>query len=371
MRPIVFKRVCQFTSRFLVLAITLFSLVSVAEDGEENGGTQTGSEESTEQTARIEPNPEADRVADLAKTISPETEATWLSLDDGSQHLSLYHPASSPEPLGGVVIMPDRGMHADWPVDAHPLRLFLADAGWQTLSIQLPPLESYPIPERTLPTKINIASQTPQTGEGSEGAAAPATPPSPAESTREAEAPAPKIYTADAHKQLVNAGRGVLAQNGSRIVVYLGIGQSAVTALEMASELANENVATGVLLFDAMQPLDRDAPDLLQLLAQVRVPVIDVYTGPPRSLSSFEAPPKQRARVAKRNGVNYLQRRLSEATPVGVHKQRWFSQQVAGLLLRHIHAPLEEKAQLLDNVQPDTPKFEQPPGTPPPQPNPI
>ncbi|MGB0734059.1 MAG: DUF3530 family protein, partial [Pontibacterium sp.] len=378
-----FPLTAKFLQKALYSALIMSTLgipsIVQAEGDEETVNTQ----QPLQQGVRVQPNPEAGRVADLAKTIAPETEATWLSIEDGSQHLSLYHPASQAAPLGGVVLLPDRGMHADWPVDAHPLRLFLTDAGWQTLSVQLPPLQGRAIPERTLPSKTTLAAnQSDEANEANNEASAEGESPTPApneaqdsnDTSSQASAnenePTETIkqYTPLSHQQIASAGRIHLASKGSRIVVYLGIGQSAITALEMAAQVSDEDVATGVLLFNAMQPLDRDAPNLLELLSKVQVPIIDVYTGPPRSLSEFEAPPKQRARVAKRNQLQYIQRRLSDAAPVGVHKQRWFSQQIAGLLLRHIHAPLEEKAQLIDNVQQDESKFEQPPGTPPPQP---
>jgi predicted alpha/beta-hydrolase family hydrolase len=57
---------------------------------------------------------------------------------DGHDFLALYTPA---EPArGSTLILHGRGYHPDWPLVAAPLREGLADAGWTTLSIQLPVL---------------------------------------------------------------------------------------------------------------------------------------------------------------------------------------------------------------------------------------
>ena len=42
---------------------------------------------------------------------------------------------------GSIVLLHGRGVHADWPDNIGPLRIALAQNGWQTLSIQLPVLD--------------------------------------------------------------------------------------------------------------------------------------------------------------------------------------------------------------------------------------
>ncbi len=42
---------------------------------------------------------------------------------------------------GGVILLHGRGFHADWPENIGPLRVGLSEAGWHTLSLQLPVLE--------------------------------------------------------------------------------------------------------------------------------------------------------------------------------------------------------------------------------------
>ena len=42
---------------------------------------------------------------------------------------------------GAVILLHGRGFHADWPENIGPLRVGLSEAGWHTLSLQMPVLE--------------------------------------------------------------------------------------------------------------------------------------------------------------------------------------------------------------------------------------
>jgi pimeloyl-ACP methyl ester carboxylesterase len=52
--------------------------------------------------------------------------------------LALYTPAGGSERRGGVLLLHGLGAHPDWPDVIAPLRQELPDAGWATLSLQLP-----------------------------------------------------------------------------------------------------------------------------------------------------------------------------------------------------------------------------------------
>lgn len=52
--------------------------------------------------------------------------------------LGLFLPAARPSPLGGILLVADRGEHADAPRLIAASRRQLSDAGWHTLSISLP-----------------------------------------------------------------------------------------------------------------------------------------------------------------------------------------------------------------------------------------
>lgn len=54
------------------------------------------------------------------------------------EFLSIYTEAD--EPRGAVIIMHGRGFHPNWEDVAYPLRVGLAEQGWNTLSLQMPVL---------------------------------------------------------------------------------------------------------------------------------------------------------------------------------------------------------------------------------------
>lgn len=66
-------------------------------------------------------------------------EPIWL---EANEHTFLaIHTINEDAPKGSVVILHGRGYHPDWPEVAGPLRTGLVDAGWSTLSVQMPVLE--------------------------------------------------------------------------------------------------------------------------------------------------------------------------------------------------------------------------------------
>jgi len=57
------------------------------------------------------------------------------------EFLGIYTEAMEEPVKGNVVILHGRGYHPDWPQVANPLRVGLAEQGWNTLSLQMPVLE--------------------------------------------------------------------------------------------------------------------------------------------------------------------------------------------------------------------------------------
>ena len=85
--------------------------------------------------------------ADVARTHA--LEAAWRSAGDldgdvvelsagDRSALAIHRPAAGRERRGGVILIHGRGTNADSRETLHPLRIGLSDAGWDTLSIQLP-----------------------------------------------------------------------------------------------------------------------------------------------------------------------------------------------------------------------------------------
>ncbi len=70
-----------------------------------------------------------------------------ITLNDGQQDfLGLIIQADS-DKKDAIVVLHGIGAHPDWPQVVNPLRVSLAEAGWTTLSIQLPILDNEATPE--------------------------------------------------------------------------------------------------------------------------------------------------------------------------------------------------------------------------------
>ncbi|MDX1824396.1 MAG: DUF3530 family protein [Thiohalomonadales bacterium] len=75
----------------------------------------------------------ADQIVDALIT----GDAEWLSVGDLNV-LSIYTPSETEPARGAAIIMHGLGVHPDWPDVIHPLRTRLPEAGWATLSLQMP-----------------------------------------------------------------------------------------------------------------------------------------------------------------------------------------------------------------------------------------
>ncbi|GIT24635.1 MAG: hypothetical protein CM1200mP41_06790 [Gammaproteobacteria bacterium] len=86
-------------------------------------------------------------------------EPVWL-LTDSVRFLGLHVVPESGHG-GGLLILHGRGVHPDWPQVVNPLRVALAEAGWHTLSLQLPVLANgVPGPDyKALFPKYDLASK--------------------------------------------------------------------------------------------------------------------------------------------------------------------------------------------------------------------
>jgi hypothetical protein len=75
----------------------------------------------------------ADQIVDALIT----GDAEWLPVGD-LKVLSIYTPSDTEPAKGAAIIMHGIGVHPDWPDVIHPLRTRLPEAGWATLSLQMP-----------------------------------------------------------------------------------------------------------------------------------------------------------------------------------------------------------------------------------------
>ena len=62
-------------------------------------------------------------------------------LPDGETFAAVEMESQADSTRGGIILLHGRGFHADWPENIGPLRVGLSEAGWHTLSLQMPVLE--------------------------------------------------------------------------------------------------------------------------------------------------------------------------------------------------------------------------------------
>ena len=87
-----------------------------------------------------------------------------IYLNDGrSEFLALETPAADDSTKRAVIVMHGTGVHPNWPDVVQPLRVGLTEAGWHTLSIQMPVLpneaedKDYPAIYDSVPGRIDAA----------------------------------------------------------------------------------------------------------------------------------------------------------------------------------------------------------------------
>ena len=79
------------------------------------------------------------RLAEQIEYAIFDGEPVYLETPDGHRFLSVY--TETDEARGAVIVMHGRGYHPDWADTTNPLRVGLAENGWDTLSIQMPVLD--------------------------------------------------------------------------------------------------------------------------------------------------------------------------------------------------------------------------------------
>ena len=67
-------------------------------------------------------------------------EPLFLKTKEGQNFLALYSNTES-KPLGAIILLHGRGLHANWHNVIQPVRTILPELGWDTLSLQMPVLQ--------------------------------------------------------------------------------------------------------------------------------------------------------------------------------------------------------------------------------------
>lgn len=120
---------------------------------------ESETEEDPVSPSRITPDTAFQRQAALTAEV-PASELILLETNyprqsEPVQVLGLQQEPRKPNAQGAVLILPDKGQHADWPGLVRQLRSALPDSGWYTFSVNLPVSSDTDLPKRSQGPKQN------------------------------------------------------------------------------------------------------------------------------------------------------------------------------------------------------------------------
>jgi hypothetical protein len=151
----------MLTKKYIVLVLFLvcsaFAEAEIGETSTSDAPADTPSK-SIDKPQRIGLlNMEQQKQLALSEAVEPN-EVVWLKVkypeqDELVKVLALEQKPRIAQAQGAVLILHDTEQHADWPYFIRPLRMSLPDAGWDTLSINLPYENVQKIPERSFDVK--------------------------------------------------------------------------------------------------------------------------------------------------------------------------------------------------------------------------
>jgi hypothetical protein len=130
--------------RPLILLLALLAGAAHAEEAPAPAADSASAEAPAEEAMAVQrPDAEAKLAADLRARIT-SSEALMLPLQ-GREVLALFQPQTRGEAHGAVLLLHDLNGHPDSPGPIQALRRRLPNAGWHTLSLQLPHSETRPL----------------------------------------------------------------------------------------------------------------------------------------------------------------------------------------------------------------------------------
>ncbi|MDC9715578.1 MAG: DUF3530 family protein [Gammaproteobacteria bacterium] len=80
------------------------------------------------------------RMVDEIADAVMDGDVEYLPLKNDKEVFSIFMESEADKPKGGVIILHNRGQHANWADAIKPLRTGLTEQGWHTLSVQMPVL---------------------------------------------------------------------------------------------------------------------------------------------------------------------------------------------------------------------------------------
>ncbi len=336
---------------------------------------------------RPQPNPTKARMESVLRFLQLNQRSHELMQFDASglSVSGLYMEENTGKPQGGVLILHDVEQHAHWPETVSPLREYLPDYGWNTLSLFMEKSPSVPLP--AVPDR-NAGKNTPdnEAVPATEEASAPTNetneppidqaPVTDAEQTTEAPADLNALAAPDAGDPLgdiaatldriptlatepptdtaANASEPTIDQRflesvsqqvksslahlnnlGQFNLVIIAHGVSANWAVAALNDnIKDQPKAKGfaLVLVDAFPSRYPDYP-LNTLLANLDIPILDIYTG---ILENEVRAAADRKNAMQRNQRNlYMQMKLPAVKTALTGKHNLLSRRIRGWLKTH------------------------------------
>ena len=329
-----------------------FSYASSHADDAKPADTQAAQADSDQtqsatSVTRVLPKPRSGLERDLALLMQNSlTEVVQLSALD--QQFDLYYlEADAKKPVGSLLFFPDDRTHSNWPVTLAPLRVGLPRYNWQTAVITQPVAELTATPERTLYAQATATEE--KTGDDSaidDSTAQSATEDS-AEPTSAIDADSVSDKSTEYTLAEITMARATAAsqmlKEKSALLVLVGIGQGATWATAYAAAIdKSEKANIRLLLINPQQSADISAPNLIELISDLKLDTFDIYSLPQNSSGI----PSHLARKRAANRAD-MDQYLQITAPSSVWSQagnNWLFRKVQGLLKNQVLKPLQQKA---------------------------
>jgi len=208
----------------------------------------------------------------LASGLLPsgDTRGEIIELDaDGGSFIAIFQSSGRDQSHGGIILLHDQGTSANSLELIRPLRLGLSQAGWDTLSLQLP---------STPRDRVRAASKSRRT-----------------------------IILGR-----LQAGLAWLKARKSLNQVVVAQGDSGGPALKFASEKPPRELRALVLLSSPVEPAEADGA--ADALIRIRLPVLDIYAERDH-YAVLDAAQARRNAAAGREDKQYRQAKVPGAVP--------------------------------------------------------
>jgi len=355
---------------YILTLLATFSQAAEQTTEQDNSG-ETQSQPAANETAAAEPIKRAlpdskkitatDMRMQLSNSLTQVIELNALDEDFDTYLLS----SEEKEPIGSILFFPDERNHSDWPVTLHPLRTKLTSHNWQTAVITLPSTQLATIPART-----DYGALTPENEESKDTQAATDNQTTDSETTAPDDTQAltqadeePDITTNTMAETVIARAKATITKlkEQSDVIIFIGIGQGATWAAAYTATLdESERENSKLILINPLQSQDISSPKLNDIISNIKIDVIDIYT--PQKTSNFYADQANaRKRAANRADIEqYLQIKAPSSSWTQAGNQ-WMYRKVRGILKNNVEKQLAEK-EALENAPKPAEKINQPPG---------